>query len=287
MKPWDDFPFPEIGMAFRLMRRITPLDGRWLAGIPLALYPLSPRAGQGVINMLKFGEGNAKLDKYKVPIVTFSLPAGFTCPGARDCKSRAMEDMNGKRYILDGPDTEFRCFAASQEVLFTNTYNARRHNLELLRKCKTTNEMAKLIADSLPSKSKIVRIHVSGDFFSQKYFDAWVKVATDNPSVVFYAYTKSLPYVIKRRDSIPQNFRLTASYGGRHDSLIPSSGIRSARVVFSEAEADRLGLEIDADDSHAIGVGGDFALILHGVQPKGSEASKALVQIKKRKKKNG
>lgn len=231
--------------------------------------------------MLKFGKGNAKLDKNKTPIVTFSLPAGWTCPGAKDCKSRAMVGDNGKRYIKDGKDTEFRCFAASQEVLYTNTYNARKHNLDILRAAKTKAKMAKLISDSLPKNAKIVRIHVSGDFFSQNYFDAWVSVAKDNPSVIFYAYTKSLPYVIKRRDSIPPNFRLTASYGGRYDSLVKDSGIRSARVVYTESEAHRLSLPIDSDDSHAIGTGGDFALLLHGTQPKGSEAAKALVELKK------
>lgn len=230
---------------------------------------------------LKFGKGNAKLDGYKKPIHTFSLPAGFTCPGAKDCKSKAKKDKNGKRYIEDGKDTVFRCFAASQEVVYTNTYNARRHNMSVLQKYKTVNEMAKVISDSLPKNVQIVRIHVSGDFFSQTYFDAWVKVATDNPSVIFYAYTKSIPYVVKRKDIIPSNFRLTASYGGRYDSNIPASGLRTAKVVYTEAEAKRLGLEIDKDDSHAIGTGGSFALLLHGVQPKGSKAASALVQLKK------
>jgi hypothetical protein len=230
--------------------------------------------------MLKFGKGNAKLDGYKKPIHTFSLPAGFTCPGAKDCKSRAVI-VNGKRQIKDGPDTVFRCFAASQEVVYTNTYNARKHNFDLLRVCKDTNEMAKLISDSLPKRAQIVRIHVSGDFFSQRYFDAWVKVATENPSVIFYAYTKSIPYVIARKGTIPENFRITASFGGHHDMLIPASGLRTALVVYTVAQASGLGLDIDSDDSHAIGTGGDFALLLHGTQPKGSEASKALVQLKK------
>lgn len=229
---------------------------------------------------LKFGKGNAKLDKFKKPIRTFSLPAGFTCPGAKDCKSRAKE-KNGARYIEDGKDTKFRCFAASQEVVYTNTYFARRHNLKLLRDCSTSRQMANLIKDSLPKNTEIVRIHVSGDFFSQKYFDAWVTVATEMPGVIFYAYTKSIPYVINAKQAIPANLRLTASYGGRYDSLIPSSGLRTAKVVYTESEATRLGLDIDSDDSHAIGLGGDFALLLHGTQPKGSEASLALVQLKK------
>ena len=62
---------------------------------------------------LKFGKGNAKLDKR---VVTVRLPAGKTCPGANECKSMAVES-NGTRSIKDGPKTVFRCFAASQEVL--------------------------------------------------------------------------------------------------------------------------------------------------------------------------
>ncbi len=229
--------------------------------------------------MLKFGKGNAKLDGYKKPIHTFSLPAGFTCPGAKECKSKA-KVKDGKKYIEDGKDTVFRCFAASQEVLYTNTYNARRHNLAALRECKTVKQMATLISDSLPKNAEVIRIHVSGDFFSQKYFDAWVSVASDNPGVIFYAYTKSIPYAIKREGDIPANFRLTASYGGQYDSLIDASGLRSATVVYTVAEATGLGLPIDSDDSHAIGTGGSFALLLHGVQPAGSKAAKALKELK-------
>jgi hypothetical protein len=268
-------------MGIRVMTRISPLDRGLPSGMALALYGIDRQTRQrDKMSKLKFGKGNAKLDKYKTPIVTFSLPAGFTCPGAKLCKSRAME-KNGTRYIADGKDTQFRCFAASQEVLYTNTYNARRHNLKAIRDCNTSRQIANLIWDSLPRNAKIVRIHVSGDFFSQKYFDAWVTVATENPSVIFYAYTKSIPYVIKRKGTIPANLRLTASYGGRYDSLIPSSGLRSATVVYTEAKAKQLGLDIDSDDSHAIGLGGSFALLLHGVQPKGTEAASALIQLKK------
>lgn len=229
------------------------------------------------MSKLKFGKGNAKLDGYKKPIYTFSLPAGFTCPGAKECKSQAKVDKDGKRYIKDGRDTKFRCFAASQEVQYTPVYEARRHNLNLLRNAKTVAKMSKLISDSLPPKAEIIRVHVSGDFFSQTYFNAWIGVAKANPSMIFYAYTKSLPYVI-RNGSIPANFRLTASYGGRYDTLIPSSGLRSATVIYSEKDAN--GLPIDKDDSHAIGTGGSFALLLHGTQPAGTEAASALIKLR-------
>jgi hypothetical protein len=108
------------------------------------------------------------------------------------------------------------------------------------------------------------------------YFDAWLELAVRRPDVRFYAYTKSLPFWIKRRAILPDNFLLTASRGGKADHLIDEHGLREARVVFTEQEADDLGLEIDHDDSHAALPGPSFALLIHGVQPKGSETGKAV-----------
>ena len=76
---------------------------------------------------------------------------------------------------------------------------------------------------------------------------------------------------------------LTASYGGRYDYMIDQFHLRSAKVVFSEAEADKLGLEIDHDDSHAARPSlknQSFALLLHGTQPKGTSAATALKALK-------
>ena len=56
--------------------------------------------------------------------------------------------------------------------------------------------------------------------------------------------------------------------------------LREAVVVFSEEEAQELGLEIDTDDTHAASYGGDFALLIHGTQPKGTEAAQALKTLK-------
>ncbi len=55
---------------------------------------------------------------------------------------------------------------------------------------------------------------------------------------------------------------------------------------FSEAEAEALGYEIDhTDELAAIPEIRDesFALLIHGVQPKGSKASDAIKQLKKEK----
>lgn len=221
---------------------------------------------------MKFGQGNSKLDE---GITTFSLPAGWFCPFADQCRSRA-DRATGK--ITDGPNTTFRCFSASGEVR-GSVRDARWHNADLLRGL-SLEELVQLILDSLSPFAGYVRLHVSGDFFSQDYFDAWLEVARRRPRTLFYGYTKSLPYWVRRLAEIPENMVLTASYGGTHDHLIEQERLRSARVVFSEHEAAALGLEIDHDDSHAMQPGPSFALLIHGAQPAGSEAAKAITALR-------
>jgi hypothetical protein len=55
---------------------------------------------------------------------------------------------------------------------------------------------------------------------------------------------------------------------------------RIAYVVYTEQEAADRGLEIDHDDSHCFG-DKPFALLVHGSQPAGSDASAAISQRKK------
>ena len=225
-----------------------------------------------------------KIGRSMAKIYSFDILSGVDCPFAFNCKSQAEVQEDGSRRIKDGPDTKFRCFSASQEVLFTNVYNSRKRNHDAIHELETSDAMADALCNALPKNAGIVRIHVSGDMFSNNYFLAWIKVAERNPNVLFYAYTKSLIYWIRNRERVPYNLVLTASYGGRNDHLIEEHNLRSAKVVFSRQEAADLGLEIDNDDSHACDptkANQDFALLIHGVQPKGSEAAKALNILKK------
>jgi hypothetical protein len=231
------------------------------------------------MKLLKFGDGNSKLP---VGIMTFSLPASYSCPGANQCRSQAVKTSVGFR-IKDGPNCEFRCFAAIDEVLKRNVREARWHNFNLLKACRSTTEMVELITMSLPPSpfNLPIRLHVSGDFFNQMYFDAWLKVTRMFPERIFYGYSKSLLVWIARKDNMPANFKLVASRGGKWDNLIETHKLRSAKVVYSEAEAISLGLSIDHDDSHCYKGTGDFALLLHGTQPAGTETAKAWQALKK------
>lgn len=249
--------------------------------------------------MLRFSKANAKIEhlaavptiadylKNKRKVYSFDILSGHNCPYARECRSAAVVGTDGKRTIQDGPETVFRCFSASQEVLFTALYNLRKNNGDEILSL-ASQPMGDIVAgvallNAMPRDTGVVRIHVGGDFKTQAYFDAWSYAAKSRPDVLFYAYTKSLPFWIKRKSQLPANFVLTASRGGYKDKLIQEHNLRESVVVYSENEAADLGLDIDHDDSHAADPakrGQSFALLLHGVQPKGTEAAAALTALK-------
>lgn len=234
---------------------------------------------------LSFGKGNAKLDKLAAKtgkqVNTFSIMSGHNCPYAKECHSKAVELPDGRYAIEDGPFNKFRCFSASQEVLFPNVRKQRQENGRIVElAAQSIDDAVETIVSQLPRKCGIMRIHVGGDFKTQAYFDTWLEVARVRKDIVFYAYTKSLPFWVKRLGSIPSNLVLTASEGGFKDSLIAQYGLRFAKVVFSKSEARKLKLPIDHDDSHAIKNGKSFALLLHGIQPKGTAAATALKKLK-------
>jgi hypothetical protein len=231
--------------------------------------------------MLNFSNGNSKLAK---DTLIFNLPAGKTCPGAMLCKSFAVVE-NGKRRIQDGEHTEFRCFAASAEAQYTQVFENRASNLQMIVDAMKHGIVVDLIHNSIQfyrtRNTKKVRIHEAGDFFSGAYLDAWIEVARRNPDLEFYCYSKSLQLFLNFK--LPENFYMTASYGGKFDHLIDNGHFpRYSKVVMNDAEAEALGLEVDHDDSHCFG-DKPFALLVHGNQPAGSTWRKAIDQRKKNK----
>lgn len=232
---------------------------------------------------LAFAPANSKLSKLEkrlgVKVYSFDMLSGVTCPAARDCKSWAVEYGRGKRRIQDGKHTEFRCFSASQEALFPNVFAARKANMEAALSLAADSPMkcASALVQAIPANAGAIRIHVAGDFKILNYFDAWLEVCERRPDIRFYAYTKMLSFWVKRLDVLPSNLALTASRGGRFDPLIDEHGFREAVVVYSAARARRMRLPVDSDDYHAYRLrGGSFALLIHGAQPAGSEAGKAV-----------
>ena len=240
--------------------------------------------------MLKFSKANAKLQNLvsvdnikpylegKRKVYSLDLLSGWSCPHAKECYAK-VDNIDGRLKVVDGEHTKFRCFSASQEVFYTKTYAARKHNFDLLRSLRSIPSMVELIQKSMPKNTGVVRIHVAGDFFNRFYFEAWAQIARDNPDRLFYAYTKSLKFWLDSKYLLPYNLVLTASRGGRLDDLIDKYAMREAKVIFSEAEATG---PIDHDDSHAADPtqrNKSFCLLLHGIQPAGSNAAVALREL--------
>jgi hypothetical protein len=176
------------------------------------------------------GNGNTKLQKtakeFGVRIFNFSIPAGndkksgkITCPFAGSC----LKLCYAKRGMYRFGNVEralTKRYEASKEENFVETI---------------TNELAKVKKD----KQTYVRIHDSGDFYSPTYFAKWLEIARLNPSVRFYAYTKSHSFI--RGIELPENFDLIFSLGSTKDELIDQAKERHSKIFYSSEEMEEQG----------------------------------------------
>ena len=187
-----------------------------------------------------------KTTYYTGVVYEFNLPTGWTCPFANECLVRVDKDT-GK---FENKSHAYKCYAANAER-FPSVRKYRWENFEGAMRGDTID---------VPIKAKSVRIHASGDFFNQEYFDLWLDTARRHQDVEFWAYTKSLKYWVNRLCDIPENMTLTASYGGRNDGLIEAYGLKNVRVYKS---ADDVPKErpIDTNDDFARVKDVNFALV--------------------------
>ena len=236
--------------------------------------------------VLSFQRGNDKIGK---DVGKFSLPAGWTCPFARDCLKKVSRDVNpetGKPDYKRGDKTKYDCYAASQELQYPNVRLSRWQNFDLLNAAKTKEDKVDLILRSLDHflkneghGLKDIRVHESGDFFNPEYMEAWFEVAKQRPDLKFYAYTKSNPYLEKNLDKYKSldNFSITLSKGGRADDKLEDLDVKQAHIYSTPEEIYNDGKILDLDDNLAKEKGGrdkDFALLIHGIQKGGSENAK-------------
>ena len=107
-------------------------------------------------------KGNSKTECF-----SFDLPAIETCPGSSaECRRD--------------------CYAANLMRIYANVDAKYRRNLEFT----SDRNFVAYMVEKIPADCQF-RIHVSGDFFSAKYVNAWIRIASSRPDVTFYAYTRS------------------------------------------------------------------------------------------------
>jgi hypothetical protein len=196
---------------------------------------------------------------YRDTVFEWNLPTGTTCPFALECKV-IVDRITGKFDIKKGA---YRCYAASPER-FPAFRQHRWNNFELVKEG---------LVSIIPIGCNAIRIHSAGDFFNQDYFDMWLKLAEQNPTIEMWAYTKSLKYWVKRINEIPENLIITASYGGREDYLIEEHNSKNVKVYDSvdSVPNDR---PIDNNDDWARKPIVNFALLNNMKIPKKSIINK-------------
>jgi hypothetical protein len=80
-----------------------------------------------------------------------------------------------------------------------------------------------------------IRIHDAGDFFTDDYLAAWLRICRNRPDVNFYAYTKEVRRFRRLVEpDPPPNFLWVYSYGGTEDHLLDPDADRVADVFPDE-----------------------------------------------------
>lgn len=193
---------------------------------------------------LKWSFGNSKLAK--TDTVSFNIPAfrsadGFaTCPKAGACATL--------------------CYARQGYYVMPQVAATREFNLGIVRgdleKFKTL-----ALEDLKKIKNTSVRVHDSGDFFSQEYLDAWFQIAKSFPEKKFYAYTKSLHL---DRSKSPDNFQIVQSVGGLMDAEI-NTGESHSRIFSTHYQRKKAGyVDGNINDQPAIDGAIRIGLVYHG-----------------------
>ena len=135
------------------------------------------------------------------------------------------------------------CYARSGTFRFKNVKAAHARNLKLVLDTPDEWEAAMNAEISRYVKpGSYVRIHDSGDFFADEYLVAWMRIAANHPSVVFYAYTKEVSRFKRLVEGFASaNFRWLYSMGGKEDHLIDVDRDRHAEVFPTKEALDAAG----------------------------------------------
>jgi len=199
---------------------------------------------------------NSKLKKTseinKMRILNFSLPAYKTkdnktvCPFAKDCI----------KY----------CYAKKGNYKYPSVIKGLNKRYDL---SKTDNFVPMMNATIILERPTHVRIHDSGDFYSIEYLLKWVDIANTNKEVIFYAYTKSIPFFKGAKQGkpivkVPKNLKIIFSEGSKRDILINNNADRHARIFKSKELLIASGyIDASENDLQAITENKKVGLVYH------------------------
>lgn len=148
------------------------------------------------------------------------------------------------------------CYARKGTYRFRNVRDA--HMRNLMMTLDDLDGWADAMISELSAKKFVgayVRIHDAGDFYSEDYLSAWLRIIRAIPETTFYAYTKEVA-MFRRvvEPDPPENFKWIYSWGGRHDHLIRPEDRQAD--VFPTREALEAAGFTDQEDSDLLAIHG-------------------------------
>lgn len=96
-----------------------------------------------------------------------------------------------------------------------------------------------MVEELIKKKVDYLRIHDSGDYYSNNYIYKWFAIANALPNVRFYSYTKSIPLFLNKK--IPENMDIIFSEGSKRDDLIDVRIHRHSRIFSDKSELEDAG----------------------------------------------
>jgi hypothetical protein len=190
-------------------------------------------------------------------IASFTLPAIISCPMRGKCAAGCYATAGAFCWPVPKKKHQFN-METSRLPEFTRLMNA--------------EVMALLLKAEKQGKRLFVRVHDSGDYYSEEYLNKWLTIARLNPNVTFYSYTKSVSFVRHAQhllgDAFPSNFVFTFSEGGREDALVQPEYDKHTKMFNSEEELFAAGYSnASANDLIAAAPGPNWlkvGLVFHG-----------------------
>jgi hypothetical protein len=201
--------------------------------------------------MKKTSKGNLVVYNFGIP--AFKSETGLiTCPSAKLCVAG--------------------CYARSGTYGFSQVAKAYENKLKATLADNFVDVMtAEIMLLKVKNSGKIlfIRIHDSGDFYSQEYLLKWVTIMLKHPDIRFYAYTKQISMLKKFKSIglIPDNFTTIFSFGGKEDHLIDTNRDRHAKVFETARKIERGYINATNNDLYALSDASlKVGLAYHGVK---------------------
>ena len=164
---------------------------------------------------------NSKLKKTSkalgLRVFNFGIPAyksasgKLTCPMADEC-------------------IKF-CYAKKGAYIWSNVKPAFEKRYQL---SKTDDFVSKMYNEIVKKKPDYVRVHDSGDYYSKKYLNKWIRYCLLFPEVKFYSYTNMVEMMLYT--SLPSNFDIIFSDSGKQKHLINERKHRHTKIFSSVSD---------------------------------------------------